>query len=109
MVPQDDPHTGHQEVFPGHLAVSKHPRPGRQRLGAEAGACKTRPAHRVGHEHSGDTKREPSPLRDGQRVRGLMRANGRVHGVNKGTHKGGWLANHHRGLQAIGDMHDQRT
>jgi hypothetical protein len=25
MVPQDEPPTGHQEVFPGHLAVSKHP------------------------------------------------------------------------------------
>ena len=109
MVLQDDPHTGHQEVFPGNLAVSKHPRQGRHRIGAEAGTCKTRPANGVGHQHGGDTKREPGPLRDGQRVLGLMRANGSVHGVNKGTHKGGWLANHHRCLQAIGDVHNQRT
>ena len=25
MVPQDDPHTGYQEVFPGDPAMSKHP------------------------------------------------------------------------------------
>jgi hypothetical protein len=48
-------------------------------------------------------------LRDGHRVMGLMRANGSVNGVNKGTHAGGWLANHHRCLQAIGDLHDQRA
>jgi hypothetical protein len=109
MVPQEDLHTGHQEVCPGNLAVSKPPRQGRHRLGAEAGACNTRPANRVGHEHSGETTREPSPLRAGQRVMGLTRANGSVHGVNKGTHKGGWFANHHRCLQAMGDMHNQRT
>jgi hypothetical protein len=43
------------------------------------------------------------------RVLGLMRANGSVNGVNKGTYEGGWLANYHRGLQAIGDVHDQRA
>jgi hypothetical protein len=42
-------------------------------------------------------------------VLGLMRANGSVNGVNKGTYEGGWLANYHRGLQAIGDVHDQRA
>jgi len=31
MGPQDDPPTGHQECVPGNLAVSKHPRQGRQR------------------------------------------------------------------------------
>jgi hypothetical protein len=45
-------------------------------------------------------------LRDGHRVMGLMRANGSVNGVNKGTHERGGLANYHRGLQAMGDVHD---
>ena len=40
---------------------------------------------------------------------GLMRTNSGVNGVNKGTHEGGWLANHHRYLQAIGDVHAQRA
>ena len=65
MVPQDDPHTGHQEVVPGNLAVSKHPGQGRQRIGAEAGAFKARPANGVGHQNGGDTKRQPGPLRGG--------------------------------------------
>ena len=38
-----------------------------------------------------------------------MLANGGVNGVNKGTDKGGRLANNHRRLQAIGDPHDQRA
>ena len=62
----------------------------------------TRPANGVGHEHGGDTKGQPGPLCDGQRVLGLMRANGGVNGFNKGTDKGGWLANNHRRLQVIG-------
>ena len=33
---------------------------------------------------------------------GLMRAHGSSHGINTGTHNGGWLANHHRCLQAMG-------
>ena len=109
MVPHDDPHTGYQELVPGNLAVSKHPRQGRHRLSAEAGACKTRPANGVGHQYGGDTKREPGALCDRHRMMGLMRANGSVNGVNKGTDEGGWLANYHRGLQAIGDVHDQRA
>lgn len=109
MVPQDDAHPGHQEVVPGHLPVSKHPRQGRHRLGAEAGARKTRPANGVGHQHGGETKRAPGPLRDGQRVLGLMRANGGVHSVNKGTHEGGRRANDHQGLQARRDVPNQRT
>src|SRR5213596_756130 len=56
MVPQDDPHTGYQELFPGNLTVSKHPRQGRQRICAEAGACKTSPANGVGHQYGSDTK-----------------------------------------------------
>jgi hypothetical protein len=88
MVSQDDPHTGHQELFPGNLAVSEHPGQDRRRIRAEAGAFKTSPANRVGHQHGGDTKGQPGPLRDGHRVIGLMRANGGVNGVNKGTHEG---------------------
>jgi hypothetical protein len=102
MVPQDDLHTGHQQLVPGNLTVSKHPGQGRQRIGAEAGACKTSPADGVGHQHGGDTKREPSPLRDGQRVMRLMLANGSVNGFNKGACEGSWLPNNHRYLQASG-------
>ena len=102
MVQQDDPHTGRQKVFPGNLAVAKHPGQGRHRIRAEAGTFKTRPANGVGHEHGGETKRQPGPLRDGQRVLGLMRANGGVNGFNKGTYEGGWLSNNHRRLQAMG-------
>src|SRR2546427_7869166 len=102
MVLQDDPHTGPQELVPGNLAVAKHPRQGGHRIRAKAGAFKTRPANRVGHQHGGDTKREPSPLRDGHRVMGLMHANSGVNGGNKGTHAGGRLGNHHPYLQAIG-------
>ena len=109
VVPQDDPHTGHQELVPGNLAMAKHPGQGRHRIRAEAGAFKTRPAHGVGHQHGGDTKGQPGPLRDGHRMMGVMRADGGVNGVNKGTYKGGWLANHHRCLQAIGHVHNQRT
>ena len=38
MVPQDAPHTGHQKLGPGYLAVSKHPGQGCQRIGV-AGHC----------------------------------------------------------------------
>jgi len=38
-----------------------------------------------------------------------MHANGGINGVNKGTHEGGGLSKHHRYLQAIGDVHDQRA
>ena len=109
MVPQDDPHTGHQEVVPGNLAVAKHPGQGRHRIGAEAGAFKARPANGVGDEHGGDTKGQPGPLRGGHRVLGMMLANGVVNGFNKGAHKGGWLSNNHRRLQAIGGSHNQRA
>ena len=109
MVLQDDLHTDHQEMVPGHLAVSKHPGQGRHRIRAEAGAFKTRPANGVGHQHGGNTKGQPGPLCDGQRVIGLMRTNYGVNGVNKGTHEGGWLSNNHRRLQAIGGSHDSRA
>ena len=109
MVPQDDPHTGHQEVVPRHRAVSKHPGQGRQRLGAEAGALKASPAHGVGDQNGGDTKRQPGPLRGGHRVAWMMRANSVINGCNTGTHEGGWLSNNHRRLQAIRGPHDQRA
>ena len=32
MVPQEDPYTGPQEVFPGNLTGAKHPRQGRHRI-----------------------------------------------------------------------------
>ena len=109
MVPQDDSHTGHQELGPGNLTVSKHPRQGRQPIGAAAGACKTSPADGVGHQYGGDTKREPGALRARHGVMGLMPANGSVNSVHTGTDEGGWLANYHRGLQAIGAVHAQRA
>ena len=102
MVPHDAPHTGHQEVVPGQLAVAKHPGQGRQRIGAEAGALKARPTHGVGDQNSGDTKRQPGPLRGGHRVAGMLRANGVINGVNKGAHTGRRLAKNHRRLQAMG-------
>ena len=109
MVPQDDPHTGYQEVFPGHLAMSKHPGQGRHRICAEAGAFKTGPANGVGHQHGGDTKGQPGPLRDGQRVMRLMLANGGVNGFNKGAYEGGRLTNNHRCLQTSRGPYDHRA
>ena len=88
MVPQDDAYTGHEEVVPGDLAVSKHPRQSCQRIRAEAGTLETGPAYGVGHQNSGETKGQPGPLRSRHRVVWLMRANGGVNGVNKGAHKG---------------------
>ena len=66
-------------------------------------------AMECGHQDGGDTKREPGALRVRHGVMGLMPANGSVHGVHKGTDEGGLLANYHRGLQAIGNVHDQRA
>ncbi len=109
MALQDDPHTGHEEVVPGHLAVSKHPGQGRHRRGAEARALKTGPAPGVGHQHGGDTKCQPGPLRDGHRVVWLMRAHGGVNGFNKGTPKGCRLSNNPRPLQAIGTPQAERN
>jgi len=108
MVPPEDPHTGHQECVPGHLAVSKHPRQGRQRLGAEAGALTASPAHGVGDQNGGDTTRQPGPLSGGPRVAWMMRATGVINGFNKGAHKGRRLANEHRCLQAIGAPQAER-
>jgi hypothetical protein len=109
MVPQDDPHTGHKELVPGNLTVSKHPGQGRHRIDTEAGALKTGPANGVGHQNGCDTKGQPGPLRDGHRVVWLMLANGGVNGFNKGTHKGCRLSNNHRPLQAIGTPQAERN
>ena len=109
MVPQEAPPTGPQELCPGHLAVSTHPGPGRQRRRAEAGACQTRPAHGVGPQHGGQTQGHPGPRRDGPRVRGLRRAHHGVNGVNTGPHAGGWRSHHPRRLPVIGGAHDQRA
>src|SRR2546423_5998939 len=83
MVPQDDSHTGHEEVVPWHLTVSKHPRQGRQRIRTEAGTFETGPANGVGHQYGGDTKGQPGPLRGRHRVVWLIRANGGGQGVYK--------------------------
>src|SRR6266700_4271863 len=109
MVPQDDAYTGHEEVVPGDLAVSKHPRQSCQRIRAEASAFKASPANGVGHENGGHTKGQPGPLRSRHRVVWLMRANGGVNGVNKGAHKGCRLSNNHPRLQAIGDAQADRN
>src|SRR4029453_8360314 len=59
---------GFRDPHPGNLAVAKHPGQGRQGIHAEARALKTGPTHGVGHQHRGDTKGEPSPLRGRHRV-----------------------------------------
>jgi len=97
VVPPNDPHTGHQQLGPGELAVAKHPCRGCQRIGAEAGACKARPANGVGHQHGGDTKREPGPLYGRHTVARILRAHRLVNSLDKGTHKGSRLSNHHSG------------
>src|SRR2546421_12611360 len=89
MVPQDDSHTGHEEVVPWHLTVSKHPRQGRQRIRTEAGTFETGPANGVGHQYGGDTKSPPGPLRGRHRGGWLRRANGGGHRLNKGRPKRG--------------------
>ena len=109
MVSQDDPHTGHEEVCPGKLAVAKHPGQCRHRIRAEAGASKTSPANGVGHQNGGETKGQPGPLRGRHRVVWLMRANGGVNGFNKGAHKRCRLSNNHPRLQAIGDAQADRN
>jgi len=109
MVSQNDLHTGYQQFVPGHLAMSKHPGQGRQRIGAEAGALETSPANGVGNQNGGDTKRQPGPLRGRHRVTGMMRANGVINGCNKGTHKGRRLAKKHQCLQAIGALQAERS
>ena len=43
IVEQGDSYTRHQACVPGNLTVSKHPGPGRQPIGPEAGACKAGP------------------------------------------------------------------
>ena len=109
MVLQDDPHTGHEQVVPGYLAMAKHPRQGGQRIGAEAGAFKARPANGVGDQYGGDTKRQPGPLRSGQRVTGMMRAHDVSNGVNKGAYKRRRLAKNHWRLQTISAPQAERT
>ena len=109
MVPQDDAHTGHEELGPGNLAVAKHPRQGRQRIRAEAGTLETGPANGVGHKNGCDTKCQPGSLRSRHRMVWLMRANCGINGFNKGPHKGGWLPKNHRRLQAIGDAQASRN
>ena len=109
MVPHDDPPTGPQECGPRQLAVSKPPGPGRQGMGAEAGALTARPAHGVGDQHGGATKRPPGPRRGSQRVARMRRAHGLMNGGTKGAHAGGWLSKNPRRLQAIGGPHDHRA
>src|SRR5215831_6485703 len=103
IVAQDDPHTRHQELVPGNLAVSKHPGQSRQRIAAETGTFKARPADGVGYQNGGDTKREPGTLHGGHAVARIMRADRLVNGVDKGTHKGCRLSNHHSGPHGQSD------
>ena len=88
IVAQNDPHTRHQELVPGHRAVAKHPGESSQRRTAEAGTCKACPAERVGYQNGGDTKREPGTLHGGHAVARTLRAHRLVNGVDKGAHKG---------------------
>ena len=108
MVPQDAPHTGHQEGVPGPLAVSTHPGQGRQRRGAAAGMFQARPAPGVGDPNGGDTKRQPGPWCGGHRVAWMMRAHGVINGFNKSAHKGCRLSHNPRRLQAIGAPQAER-
>ena len=82
MVPENDAHTGHQELVPGHLAVPEHPRQSSQGIGAEAGACKARPANGVRHQNGRDTKGQPGPLHGGHAAAWLMRVRIPVEGCH---------------------------
>jgi hypothetical protein len=88
ILPQDDPHTGDQEVIPGNLGMAEHPRQSGQGIGAEAGTFKACPADGGGHQDGGDTKSPPGPLNGRQAVAWAVLAHGLVDGINKGAAKG---------------------
>jgi hypothetical protein len=80
---------------------------------------KTHAASRVSYGRSPPSERVKIPgarrtkLHWFQDAKGLQNlavsTEGSVHGVHNGTDDGGWLANYYRGLQAMGNVHDQRA